>query len=228
MARFETVCFDCPTWDECSGCTIENGDVTPTCEVPLEHTSADKNGLTLETLNIDEGYWRATIESVIILACFNVDACRGGETGVDLFCAAGYQGPCERNVEEVCTSLLLMCLERCESPSSPLHVSYPYPGYRVRLPMSTFADCAVCETDFSPSLAHTCTQCSSSRRQGLVAATIIAAFVAVFAVATTIKFLLSTEHGEGNVGCFRRRVLQAVPVQALKIIVVVWQILTQV
>eukprot|EP00903_Cladosiphon_okamuranus_P018353 g16884.t2 len=32
---------------------------------------------------------------------------------------------------------------------------------------------------------------------------------------------------EGNAGCFRRRILRAIPLQALKIIVVVWQILTQ-
>ncbi|CAM9420392.1 unnamed protein product, partial [Hapterophycus canaliculatus] len=87
--------------------------------------------------------------------------------------------------------------------------------------------CAVCETDYSPSLAHTCTRCSSLRRQGLMAATVLVALVAVFAVVTIFKFLLSTEVEEGNVGCFRRRVLRAVPSQALKIIVVVWQILTQ-
>lgn len=61
-----------------------------------------------------------------------------------------------------------------------------------------------------------------------MAAIVIAALVAVFVVVTIFKLLLSTENEEGNVGCFRRRVLRAVPVQALKIIVVVWQILTQV
>lgn len=61
-----------------------------------------------------------------------------------------------------------------------------------------------------------------------MAATVITALVAVFTVATILKFLLSTEVEEGNVGCFHRRVLPAVPVQALKIIVVVWQILTPV
>ncbi|CAM9384163.1 unnamed protein product, partial [Ectocarpus fasciculatus] len=41
-SRFKTECFDCPAWNECSGCTITRGHVTPTCEVPLEHTSADE------------------------------------------------------------------------------------------------------------------------------------------------------------------------------------------
>lgn len=62
-ARYEAVCVDCPDWDEFSGCTIKGGDLTPTCEVSLEHTTAEEPGLTLETLNIDRGYWRATTES---------------------------------------------------------------------------------------------------------------------------------------------------------------------
>lgn len=86
----------------------------------------------------------------------------------------------------------------------------------------------MCKRDYSPSLAHTCTRCSSSRRRGLLAATVIAALVAVLAVAAIVRFLLSTEVEEENTGWFRRRVLRAVPVQALKIVVVVWQILTQV
>ncbi|CAN0016960.1 unnamed protein product [Ectocarpus fasciculatus] len=180
-ARFKTVCLGCPAWDECSNCTIADGTVTQICEVPLEHTSADEDGLTLETLNIDEGYWRATTESVIILACYNADACAGGKTGADSFCASGYQGPY----------------------------------------------CAVCETDYSPSLAHICPHCSSSRRQGLMVIAAIAVIVTVFAFVAIFQYMLSTEHEEGMLGCFRRRVLGAVPVESLKIIVVVWQILTQ-
>ncbi|CAM9614990.1 unnamed protein product [Ectocarpus sp. 12 AP-2014] len=180
-ARFEEVCLDCPDWTECVGCSVTSENVTSACETPLEHTSASEPGLTLETLKIDEGYWRATTKSDTILACYNPDACTGGQTGAASYCASGYTGPY----------------------------------------------CAVCETDYSPSLAHACTWCSSSRRQGLIAATVVTAIVAVFAVAVIFKFLSSTEAEEGDVGCFHRRVLRAVPVQALKIIVVVWQILTQ-
>lgn len=61
-----------------------------------------------------------------------------------------------------------------------------------------------------------------------MAATVLVALVAVFAVVTVFKLLLSTEVEEANIERFHRRVLRAVPVQALKIIVVVWQILTQV
>lgn len=89
------MCFDCDEWEECSGCTITKGNVLPRCEAPLEHTTANESGLTLETLNIDGGYWRATTESEIVLACYNADACTGGQTGADSFCAPGYKGPCE-------------------------------------------------------------------------------------------------------------------------------------
>lgn len=59
-------------------------------------------------------------------------------------------------------------------------------------------------------------------------ATVIAALFAVFAVVTTFRYMMSGKLEEGDMGCFHRRILRAVPVQALKIIIVVWQILTQV
>lgn len=89
-------------------------------------------------------------------------------------------------------------------------------------------DCAVCETGYAPSLAHTCTRCSSTRREGSIASTVIAALVTVSATVTIFQYMLSIQHEEGIVGCFYRWVLRAVPLQAFKIIAVVWQILTQV
>ncbi|CAM9790765.1 unnamed protein product [Scytosiphon promiscuus] len=179
--RFEAVCLDCPSWDECSGCSITKGNVTPACVAPLDHTSADEPGAVLETLNITQGYWRSTSKSYQIVACFNADACSGGQTGADDYCTPGYKGPY----------------------------------------------CAVCETGYAPSSGNTCTRCSSSTRQGLMVVTVIAALVVVSVIVAIVKFLLSTEREERNIGWFHRRVLPAVPVQALKIIVVPWQILTQ-
>eukprot|EP00903_Cladosiphon_okamuranus_P012529 g11732.t1 len=142
-AQFEMVCFDCPDWDTCVNWTIERDDITATCEAPLECTSADADGVTLETLHISQGYWRATNQSDIILAYYNADA---------------YSG-----------------------------------------------DCSV----------------------DLLAATVIAALVLILAVAAIYKYLLSIEVEEGTTGGLHRTVLRAVPVQALKIVVVVWQILIQ-
>lgn len=115
--RFETTCFDCPDWDMCFGCTIESGDVTPVCKVPLEHTSADAGDVTLKTLNIDAGYWRATNTSEEILACYNPEACSGGQTGADSFCASGYKGPCE-GIREEATRLMLVVrsVNLCKTP----------------------------------------------------------------------------------------------------------------
>lgn len=98
----------------------------------------------------------------------------------------------------------------------------------MRVAVSTFTDCAVCDTDYSPSLAHTCTECSSSRRQRLMAATAIAAIVAVLAIVAIFQYMVSTDLQHRTTRCFHSKVLRAVPVQSLKIIVVVWQILTQV
>eukprot|EP00903_Cladosiphon_okamuranus_P017291 g15933.t1 len=179
--RFEAVCFDCPDWIECSGCTITRGEVKPVCEEPLEHTTAVGPGVTLETLTIAGGYWRATKESENVRACYNADACVGGQTGAEGYCSPGYKGPY----------------------------------------------CAVCENGYSSSPAYTCTRCSSSRRQGLMAATVIGALISVLAVVYFCRYVLSTELGGEDLGCFHRRVFQAVPLQALKIVVVVWQILTQ-
>lgn len=99
---------------------------------------------------------------------------------------------------------------------------------RLRVPVYSCTDCTVCDTDYSPTLAHTCTRCSSSRRQGLVAAVVIGAIAAVFAIAIICQYMLSAELEDSRARRFHRRVLAAVPVQALKIIVVVWQIVTQV
>eukprot|EP00752_Nemacystus_decipiens_P005318 g4824.t1 len=181
-ARYETVCLDCPDWDECLGCSIARGNVVPTCEAPLEHTEAKENGSTLETLSIAGGYWRASNDSDKIMACYNADACIGGLTGAEDYCAQGYTGPY----------------------------------------------CAACEADYSPSLSFTCTRCSSSRRQGLMAVTVIAAVVIACVVVAIVRYLVSTRpEEERSAGCFHRRILRAIPLQALKIAVVVWQILIQ-
>ncbi|CAN0402109.1 unnamed protein product [Ectocarpus sp. 12 AP-2014] len=87
--------------------------------------------------------------------------------------------------------------------------------------------CAVCGDGYSPSLAHTCTRCSRSRRQGLMVATVFAALLAVCATVATFRYLLSTEFEERNMSGFHRRIFRAIPLQSFKIIIVVWQILTQ-
>ena len=61
-----------------------------------------------------------------------------------------------------------------------------------------------------------------------MAAAVIGALVAVVVIVLVGRYVLSAELEEENIGWFHRRVLRFVPLQALKILVVVWQILTQV
>ncbi|CAM9335806.1 unnamed protein product, partial [Scytosiphon promiscuus] len=82
------------------------------------------------------------------------------------------------------------------------------------------------KTTLHCSLAHTCTPCSNSRRQGVVNVTIIAR--TVIEIVTVSSIFSSPEVDESNTGIFHGRVLRAVAVQVLKIIVVASQILTQV
>ena len=68
----------------------------PTCTEMMEHsTRSTGTYVTLETLLIDAGYWRATNGSIIVLACYNKGACQGGLTGSNDFCKKGYKGPCK-------------------------------------------------------------------------------------------------------------------------------------
>ena len=98
-ARYCRVCGGCPPREDCHNCTVDDSNLDATCSMALEHTTATGPDSTLETLSIDEGYWRATTTSSDILPCFNKAACLGGQTGSATVCDDGYMGPCERSNE---------------------------------------------------------------------------------------------------------------------------------
>lgn len=56
----------------------------------------------------------------------------------------------------------------------------------------------------------------------------VATILAVCALGALSAYLLSTKVDEGGKTCIHHGMLRAVPLQALKNVVVVWQILTQV
>ena len=64
----------------------------------LEHTESagvdTGTPITLETLRIEKGYWRAVASSESIFPCWNSDACLGGITGENGYCKEGYSGAC--------------------------------------------------------------------------------------------------------------------------------------
>lgn len=72
----------------------------PVCSTELDHSTSRGGNVTLEQLQFDPGYWRATSVSEVVLACYNEDACLGGITGADGYCRGGYEGPCESRTHE--------------------------------------------------------------------------------------------------------------------------------
>lgn len=99
------------------------------------------------------------------------------------------------------------------------------------------ADCAVCARYYAPGFAYSCRSCVGDERA--LAIGVFSAFlvVAVMVVALVIAHLVrKIDHSGGSksalqtMGCwsFIRRVADAIPITAVKIVVVVWQIVTQV
>lgn len=91
--RYLKVCDGCPV-DACNESIYIKDLRDITCSSALEHTTS-LSGATVETLQIEDGYWRATNTSKTVLQCYNAAACRGGQTGDANFCEGGYTGPCE-------------------------------------------------------------------------------------------------------------------------------------
>ncbi|CAN0137715.1 unnamed protein product, partial [Ectocarpus fasciculatus] len=87
-----------PLDEACSGCQATCDGcaqplLVPLCSDVIPHSRSDGGLVTLETLEIDPGYWRATNSSTEVLACYNEDACAGGTTGATEYCVEGYEGP---------------------------------------------------------------------------------------------------------------------------------------
>lgn len=61
-----------------------------------------------------------------------------------------------------------------------------------------------------------------------MAAIVVVVFLVAAAIVATLRYLLSTEFDERDAGCINRSMLQDFPLQSFKIIIVVWQILTEV
>lgn len=95
-------CDLCPSWSECTNCSITNPQTIHECSDLLDYTTSLDSDGTLASLSLDEGYWRTSNTSKDIRQCHNEDACVGGEAEMcgdvncaEGYCAAGYTGPCE-------------------------------------------------------------------------------------------------------------------------------------
>lgn len=85
-------------------------------------------------------------------------------------------------------------------------------------------DCSVCEDDYAKGPGFTCTKCIENV-WGIIVATIFLALSVIITFAA-VKYLLSVEIGARQ--GILARILRRVPLQSVKIIIVAWQILTQV
>ena len=86
-------------------------------------------------------------------------------------------------------------------------------------------DCSVCNNDYTGSVGFACSRCSGTAT-GIVVISIIILACVVVGIALALHLLSgsmeSTERGLVD------RIIRIVPVQAVKIIIVAWQIVTQV
>ena len=92
-------------------------------------------------------------------------------------------------------------------------------------PASAMTDCSSCSAGYSPQLGFACNDCSDSVG-GIVLATLILAGGLVTAV-TVISYLISGQSSNKRPGLVQR-LARYIPLQSVKIIIVAWQILTQV
>ena len=88
------------------------------------------------------------------------------------------------------------------------------------------ADCAICSDGYSASLGFTCNICSNS--PGGIALAVIFALVSLVAMISMATYLLSAELERGAAKAFVERLLRRIPVQSVKVVIIAWQIVTQV
>ena len=93
------------------------------------------------------------------------------------------------------------------------------------IPERLIADCSVCSKNYVSSLRFTCGECFD-RTTVIVTATLLLG-LALGVVIAIISYLVSAEVADARRGIIDY-MMQRIPLQSLKIIIILWQILTQV
>ena len=57
-------------------------------------TLALSSGTTIEDITLQEGYYRTSNESSVVVQCYRTEACLGGNDPAH-YCADGYEGACK-------------------------------------------------------------------------------------------------------------------------------------
>ncbi|CAN0042723.1 unnamed protein product [Ectocarpus fasciculatus] len=86
--------------------------------------------------------------------------------------------------------------------------------------------CSICSGGYTEQLGFACNKCSESKVGGIVVAVIVA-ILALFAGLAVISYVMSGDADVGAERGFVERVARHIPLQAVKIVIVSWQILTQ-
>ncbi|CAM9152222.1 unnamed protein product [Ectocarpus fasciculatus] len=114
--HFEVICNGCET--TCDGCVFAEGPLAPICTEVMDHSTSDGGNVTLQTLSIDRGFWRANTSSTEVLACYHADACLGGVTGASGYCEEGYEGPYCGICSDGYTEQLSFACSKCSENSA--------------------------------------------------------------------------------------------------------------
>ena len=95
-SRLDRVCAQCWTSEENvpDSVNVKSLSTTPICKSLPTGVTSLSDGVTLETLQLEEDYSRISSASRTILECYNGDACKGG-ADPDEYCTPGFKGPCE-------------------------------------------------------------------------------------------------------------------------------------
>lgn len=96
----------------CEQCATIDGAEGVDCELP---------GATLASLPIRPGYWRSSLESLVIHSCIHPESCSGATEALnsDDYCEDGYEGPCEYVPDVLSTRQCRpgVCRPRCDGTS---------------------------------------------------------------------------------------------------------------
>ena len=119
--------------------------------------------------------------------------------------------------------LITFLLHPFASPPSRIHVSSK--------------DCAVCDEGYDSGFQYSCHSCQGSDKSAAIGKAIAVLVIVMFVVALGVTYLvdvvdqpISERRGrwERRVSSFRDGLVRAIPLTAIKIVLVCWQIISQV
>lgn len=91
----------------------------------------------------------------------------------------------------------------------------------------SLTDCSICSEGYTEQLSFTCSKCSD-KSAGSIAIAVVLAVLGFCVVIAVVSYATSGEAGMDTGHGVIERVARFIPLQSIKIVIVAWQILTQV